>query len=160
MSTEKQPESGAGDIPLAVDDWFQQFLKVLELAIIDTEKDLPADAKLEDYGLAALRAVKLTLHDSGLNDDEVLGLFGRIALDRPKSPEKLVWSAALNKRRFELIDRDIQGILSPAEQLELAALTHLMREHIDSENNIPLEGAKKLHQRLSGFDLESTEQGK
>ncbi len=57
----------------------------------------------------------------------------------------------MNKRRFELIDGDIQGTLSRAEQIELAGLTQLMREHVDSEVNLPLEGARKLHRLLSGF---------
>ncbi len=160
MSTKKQLEPKPGELSQAVDDWFRQFLKVLEFTIIDAGQDLAADANPADYALAALHAVKVTLLDSGLDDDTIMGLFGRVALERPKSPEKLLWSVALNRRRFELIDKDIQGALDIAEQLELAGLTQLMREHIDSENNIPLEGARKLYQQLSGFDRESTEPDK
>ena len=67
----------------------------------------------------------------GIDDEQIHKLFGRIALEHPKAPEKLEWNAGRNKRRFELIDHDIQGALSRDEQLELAALTQLMREHVD-----------------------------
>ena len=100
-----------------------------------------------------MRAVKLTLLDSGLDDGQVLELFGRVALE-PVTSSELEWTDELNKRRFELIDRDIQGTLSSVEQVELAGLTRLMREHVASD--LPLEGAKKLHRRLTDLDSDST----
>ena len=103
-------------------------------------------------------AVKLTLLDSGADDEQVQNLFGRVALgEHFQVPEGLKWNAELNKRRFELIDMDIQGTLSYAEQLELAVLTQLMRDHVDSEMNLPIAGAKRLHRLLSEFDSESTD---
>jgi len=157
MGVKKQPESGAGEISETANDWFRQFVKLLELFIVETGQGLPSDARATDYRLAAMRAVKLTLVDSGIDDDEIVNLFGRVALEDTHAPTKLEWNTELNKRRFELIDGDIQGTLSQAEQIELAGLTQLMREEVDSEVNLPLEGARKLHRHLSGFDSESAD---
>jgi hypothetical protein len=157
MAVKKQPESGAGELSETANDWFRQFLKHLELYIADTGQGLPPDAKNADYGLAALRAVRLALVDSGIDDGEILNLFGRVALEDANAPTRLEWNAELNRRRFELIDRDIQGTLSRAEHIELAGLTQLMREHVDSEVNVPIEGARKLHGFLSGLNPESTD---
>jgi hypothetical protein len=157
MAVKKQPESGAGEISETANDWFRQFVKLLELFIVETGQGLPSDARATDYRLAAMRAVKLTLVDSGIDDDEIVNLFGRVALEDTNAPTKLEWNTELNKRRFELIDGDIQGTLSRGEQIELAGLTQLMREQVDSELNLPLEGARKLHRHLSGFDSESTD---
>ncbi|MBM4076997.1 MAG: hypothetical protein FJ267_15310 [Planctomycetes bacterium] len=66
------------------------------------------------------------------------------------------WNAELNKRRFQLIDGEIEGILSQAEQIELAGLTHLMRMHVDSEANLPFEGARKLYGYLAKLESNST----
>ncbi len=84
-----------------------------------------------------------------------LHLFGRVALKDVNIPERVEWTAELNMRRFELIDGDIQGTLSNDEQIELAGLTQLLREHVDSEVNLPFEGAKKLHRHLTELDSES-----
>lgn len=157
MAVKKQPDSGAGEISEAAIDWFQQFLKHLEIFMAETGQNVPADSGPEELNLAAMRAVKLTLLDSGIDQDEIVSLFGRIAIEETSVPSKLQWNAKLNKRRFELIDGDIQGTLSRAEQLELAGLTHLMRQHVDSESNLPFEGARKLHRYLSGLDSKSTD---
>lgn len=155
MAVKKQPESDAGELSESANDWFRQFLKHLELFMVETGQGLPTDSKLTDHRLAAMRAVKLTLLDSGMDDEEVRSLVGRVALEDADLPAQLEWNADLNKRRFELIDGDIQGTLSPAEQIELAGLTHLMREHVDSEDNLPVEGARKLHRLLTEMDSES-----
>ncbi len=152
MGVKKQPDSEVGKIPEVVDDWLRQFIKHLELYLVETGQDLPSDAKSIDCGLAALRAVRLTLRDSGLDDDQVVGLLGRVALEDANANEELEWNNELNRRRFELIDGDIQGTLSQAEQLELAGLTQLMREHVDSEASLPLEGVRKLHRLLTDSD--------
>lgn len=120
MAVKKQPESGAGELTETANDWFRQFVKLLELFIVKTGQGLPSDARATDYRLAAMRAVKLTLVDSGIDDDEIVNLFGRVALEDTNAPTQLEWNTELNKRRFELIDGDIQGRLSQAEQIELA----------------------------------------
>ncbi len=86
-----------------------------------------------DFSRAAIQAVKLTLLDSGADNEQVQNLFGRVALGEDfLFPEPREWNAELNKRRFELIDMDIQRTLSHAEQLELGVLTQLMRDYVDS----------------------------
>lgn len=153
MPVEKQPDDSKTLNEGAI-DWFRQFLKHLEVHLADTGQGLFENAEASEYCLAAMRAVKLTLLDSGLDDGQILELFGRAALESRSSSE-LEWTDELNQRRFELIDRDIQGTLSSDEQVELAGLTQLMREHVSSD--FPLEGAKKLHRRLTDQDSDSTD---
>lgn len=157
MAVKKQPDPDAGTLHEGANDWFRQFLKHLEIFMAETGQGLSSDAKTTDYSLATMQAVKLTLLDSGLDSEQILGLFARVALENADVPKKLQWTAELNKRRFELIDGDIQGTLNRGEQLELAGLTQLMREFLDSEVNLPLEGAKKLHRHLADLDSESTD---
>jgi len=68
--------------------------------------------------------------------------------------KSLQWSSDLNKRRFELIDRDLQGLINMSEQIELAALTQLMREQVETEANLPFAGARKLHRSLTSGDAD------
>jgi hypothetical protein len=158
MAVEKQPDSEVGEFSEAADDWFRQFLKHLELNLTESShQGLAPDADVAALRLTALRAVKRTLTDSGMSDQELLDLFAKVALEPARTATQRGWNATLNKRRFELIDRDIQGSLSPAEQLELASLTQLMRQHVDIELNLPFEGAKQLHRRLADLATESTE---
>ncbi|MEO8493514.1 MAG: hypothetical protein ABI614_00480 [Planctomycetota bacterium] len=155
MAVKKQPDSDAGELSEAVNDWLRQFLKHLELFMVQTGQDLRPDSGSADYRLAAMRAVKLTLLDSDMDDEEIRNLLGRVAIEDVSTAKPLQWNAELNKRRFELIDRDIQANLSRAEQIELAGLTQLMREHVDSEVNLPFEGARKLHRLLTEMESES-----
>ena len=159
MAVKKQPDPDAGTLSEGANDWFRQFLKHLEIYMAETGQDLPPDVDIAHYCLAAMRAVKLTLLDSGLDNEQILGLFGRVVLEDSGTSKKPEWTAELNKRRFELIDGDIQGTLSREEQIELAGLTHLMRMHVESEVNLPLEGAKKLHRYLTDLDSRSTGSG-
>lgn len=157
MTVKKQPEASAGELCESANDWFRQFLKHLEIFMAETGQALRPDSESADFCLVALRAVKLTLRDSGADEDEIVNLFGRIVIEEKSGGKELAWNAELNKRRFELIDGDIQGTLSPAEQVELAGLTHLMREHVDSEVNLPFEGARELHRRLAELESNSTD---
>ncbi|QDV67406.1 hypothetical protein Poly24_11010 [Rosistilla carotiformis] len=157
MAVKKQPDPPGETLQEGANDWFRIFLKHLEINFVETGGALSADSTSTDYSIAAVQAVKLTLLDSGLNDEQILSIFGRAALESLKIPEKSRWTTELNKRRFELIDADIQGTLSHSEQLELAGLTQLMRQHIDSEMNLPLAGAKKLHRYLTELDSERSE---
>ena len=152
MAIKKQPNPQVAALHEGANDWFRQFVKHLELSLAETGQGLPSDSKITDYGLVAVQAVKLTLLDSGLDSEQILDLFGRAAIEDVKVPKSTSWTAKLNKRRFELIDGDIQGKLSQEEQLELAGLTQLMREHVDAEVNLPLasEEAAPLSHRV-GF---------
>ena len=156
MTVKKQPESSAGELCESANDWFRQFLKHLEIFMAETGQALRPDSESAEFCLAAMRAVKLTLRDSGVDEDEMVNLFGRIVIEEKSAGKEAVWNAELNKRRFELIDGDIQGTLSRSEKIELAGLTHLMREHVDSEVNLPFEGARKLHRHLAELESDST----
>lgn len=157
MAVKKQPEVSDGGLCESANDWFREFLKHLEIYMAETGQALRPDSETAELCLAAVRAVKLTLRDSGVGEDEIVNLFGRIMIEEKSGGKEPVWNAELNKRRFELIDGDIQGRLSRAEQIELAGLTHLMREHVDSEVNLPFEGATKLHRPLAELESDSTD---
>ncbi|MEI8018979.1 MAG: hypothetical protein WCH39_12330 [Schlesneria sp.] len=81
-----------------------------------------------------------------MDTEKIAESVGEILLDRPTEP--MEWTEELNQRRFALIDKEIQGTLTPAETFELADLTRIMRENVDSEANFPLEGVKALHRKL------------
>lgn len=153
MAIKRQPESEFAKIDEHALDWFRVFLKHLEIELIDSAGDLPAEAGSKDYALTALKAARRTLVESGLDHEQVLALFGRAAYAPIASKETRKWNSELNKRRFELIDKDIQGTISQTERLELADLTQLMRQHVDSDSNLPMQGAQRLHRHL--LDLEA-----
>jgi hypothetical protein len=155
MVVKKQPEPGAAEIAENAADWFRQFLKVLEGAATTYSQDLPPHATFPDYTLAALRAVKFTLLDAGIGADAIVEAFAQVALENVNPTSNGMWNSTLNRRRFQLIDRDIQGVLTQAEKLELIRLTQRMREYTDSEANLPTEGARELHRRLSEFQDKS-----
>lgn len=118
MAVKKQPDSKFATISEGANDWFHQFLKHLELSWSEIGQTIPSDATPEDYGLATMQAVKMTLLDSGLNDEQDLVLFGLVAFEQAILSKRLEWTAELNKRRFELIDGDIQGTLTREEKQE------------------------------------------
>ena len=43
---------------------------------------------------------------------------------------------------------EIKGSLSATESIELAGLTRIMRHHVESEMNLPMQGARNLHRKL------------
>ena len=69
------------------------------------------------------------------------------------------WSLPSGRKYRRADVGDIQGTLSREERLELAGLTQVMREHVDTENNLPFEGAKKLHRYLTDLDSDATGSG-
>ena len=77
------------------------------------------------------RAILSTYLDSGMEFESAVELLGRVAVERRSAD--LAWSDALNQRRFALIDKEIQGSLTPPESVELAGLTRIMRDHVESE---------------------------
>lgn len=156
MAANKQQRNAPDESLLSVGarDWIQQFLRQFELDFANESNRLPSDADISAYRVATTRAFKATLLESGMDSPGVLELFAQVATEN-QARETPHWDAELNRRRCELIDRDIQGSLSSIEQLELANLTQQMRKHVDTEVNFPTEGAKQLHRYL--LDLESSE---
>jgi len=58
------------------------------------------------------------------------------------------WSDELNKRRIDLIDKDIQGNITTEERVELAELQRRAVAYRDRVAPLPIEGARRLHQQL------------
>lgn len=141
---EAETKSRRDSVSENASDWIQQFLKYVELYFIDAS--LPPDADVAEYQDATIRAVIQTLLDSGMTREAVLEAMGCAATQQTADAGN--WNSKLNQRRFKLIDKEIQGVLTPAESVELAGLTRIMREHIESETNLPMEGAKELHRKL------------
>jgi hypothetical protein len=63
-------------------------------------------------------------------------------------PLPSVWSTAKNDRRCDLIDKEIAGIISPNEQIELKALQAEAIEFRDRVAPLPIEGARAIHNEL------------
>lgn len=151
MAVEEQPkpktESSQTAISEDASDWLQQVVKHFELNFVDACQGAPADAGRSAYQRLTIRAIVQTLKDSGLSEESIRETFGQITGESIAEPIK--WTAELNHRRFSLIDKEIQGDLTPAEQFELARLTSAMRMAVDSELNLPMEGARALHRKLT-----------
>jgi hypothetical protein len=156
VTTKKRPKPEPNEsrrtIAADADDWIRQFIKHFELHVLDARRDLPPDAGISESQAATARAMLATYLDSGMDVESAMELFGRVAVERRSID--VTWDDALNQRRFELIDKEIQGLLTAAESIELAGLTSCMREHVESETNLPMEGARTLHRKL--LQLEST----
>jgi hypothetical protein len=135
-----------------MDDWIRTFVRQLEEHLLDAGRDLPPDPSVSESQAATARAILKTFLDSGMERASVLELLGQVVVEHP--PVEAAWSDELNHRRFELIDKEIQGSLTPAESIELAGLTRRMRDHVESETNLPMEGARALHRKL--LELEPT----
>lgn len=58
------------------------------------------------------------------------------------------WLPEQQDRRCLLIDRDIAGSITAAELVELAELDRRANEHFDEIAPPPLDGARRLHQKL------------
>lgn len=151
-SHESETPASPGAISADTDLWIRQFIKQFELHVLDTSHELMPDASVSQSQVTTARAILATYLDSGMELESVMELFGRVALERRAVGAS--WSDALNQRRFALIDKEIQGLLTPAESVELAGLTRIMRDHVDSEANLPMDGARTLHRKL--LHLEST----
>ncbi len=58
-------------------------------------------------------------------------------------------ASKIEQKTFEFIStQQIADTLSLDERVELARLTQAMRRAVDSEANLPMEGARKLHGKL------------
>ena len=58
------------------------------------------------------------------------------------------WTSAKNQRRCDLIDREIDGQLTPDERVELEELQQELRRYVNKVAPLPLEPLRKLHQEL------------
>ncbi len=151
---ESRPEARRESIPESASDWLRQFNKHFEENFVNLCCDFAAEASRTEIRNVTVRAVIQTLLDSGEDTNSIAEAIGQAFLGQRVISRD--WNTHLNQRRFELIDKEIQGSLTPAEQFELAGLTGMMREQLDAEANMPLEGAKALHRKL----LELKKKGK
>jgi hypothetical protein len=74
------------------------------------------------------------------------------ALLRQKTDEAIAelydWTAEKNARRCELIDRELDGIITPSETAELESLQNQMRSYVNRVAPLPLDEVRKLHEEL------------
>jgi hypothetical protein len=147
---ESEPPDSREAISAYAVDWIQQCIRHFELNLLDASRNLPPDTSDSELRLATARALLATFIDSGMEFETALELLGQAAVAWRSAD--VAWSDALNQRRFALIDKEIQGTLTPAETIELAGLTRIMRDHVDSETNLPMSGARALHQKLQQFE--------
>jgi len=143
---ESEPPKSGKAISADADDWIRQFIKHFELHILNASRDLPPDASVSQSQVATARAILATYLDSGMEFESAVELFGQVAVEWPSVD--VAWTDALNLRRFALIDKEIEGSLTRAESIELTGLTRIMRNHVDAETNLPMEGARALHRKL------------
>jgi hypothetical protein len=150
VTTARRPESeqpvSREAISAVADEWIRQFIRVFEEHLVDASRDLPPNASVSESQAATARAFLATYLDSGMELESAVALLGQVATGWRSG--NVAWSEALNQRRFELIDKEIQGSLTPAESVELAGLTRSLRDHAESETNLPMAGAQALHQKL------------
>lgn len=58
------------------------------------------------------------------------------------------WTEAKNERRCDLIDKEIDGTLTPAEAVELQSLQQAMLKNRDKVAPLPIAAVRKLHEEL------------
>jgi hypothetical protein len=126
--------------------WFNQFLKHATFAFQDRCQSLDESPSHEDVQQVTIESLVDTLLESGASHESLIAAVGKMAVERDSS--SAAWTKAMNERRVDLIDRDLQEIATLEEQVELAKLTAIMRLALDTEDNIPLAGAKQLHEKL------------
>jgi len=59
-----------------------------------------------------------------------------------------LWTEDKNRRRAELVDRQIAGMLTSDEEAELQVLQQQMRAYRDKVAPLPLEDTRQLHAQL------------
>ncbi len=83
MVVKKQPDSTSADAAVKSEsfDWFQQFLKHLEINLAEVSERIDPSADATVYHLEVVRAVKLTLRDSGMDEASIQATFGQVAFE-------------------------------------------------------------------------------
>lgn len=91
----------------------------------------------------ALSADGAVIEEDGRPSYRVIA-YPKPAPDAP-DPE---WTTADNDRRCDLIDKDLDGLLTPDERLERDTLDARLDRHVDRVAPLPLGPLRKLHQEL------------
>lgn len=151
-SPESQGQQEAESISSAAADWGTQFVKVLELEYEGLASELPTDATWPDFQQAMVIAVGRVFDESGATPESIARLWEEIADRLLPVDADPTWNREKNTQRLKLIDKKIQRTLTPEEAVELTRLTKQMRVYCDTEEAIPLEGARQLHRQLLDMD--------
>ncbi len=79
----KQPDSALNTGSIEADglDWFQQFMKHLEFNWSSVSQRIAKNNDQSAYRLEVLRAVKLTLKDSGMDESSIQTSFAQVAFE-------------------------------------------------------------------------------
>jgi hypothetical protein len=83
-----------------------------------------------------------------LNGDAVARVLPVPSRTRAHKGSAVPWTNARNKRRCDLIDKEIEGTLTPEENAELEQLQEAMLAHRRKFAPLPLEDSRRLHQEL------------
>lgn len=79
-------------------------------------------------------------------------LYVIIAEDRLANGEKRLgggeWTDGMNSRRFELVDKQIEGTISPVELVELEQLQQQLDDYLRRVAPLPVKAARELHDQL------------
>jgi hypothetical protein len=107
--------------------------------------------KLDVQEESVKRFVMVLAADAGGSILELNGQVVACVVPAPKPVRRksasLQWTERKNARRSELIDREIEGALTPDEAVEL----HQLQEMLRYQNKVapwPIQTARKLHQQL------------
>jgi len=144
----REPRAGTKVVSVGPDAkfWMMKFVPDFERALVHESASLQEHTDINEFQNVTVRAMLRTLLDSGMSVESLTEIVGQVLNDL--DPIDAEWNSRLNKRRLALIDKQIQRSITPAEKLELARLTTAMRQHVDSEANLPIQGARALHKKL------------
>lgn len=151
-SLELQVQHEIESIPCAAEEWGRVFVGQLEDEYTSAAVKLPTNATSADFRRAMMTAVVKVLGESGAKPQEIARLVEETVRRLSPVDRNVEWTSQRNARRMELIDKWIQKTLTLDEAAELEQLTECMRTHCDTEEMVPLEGARRLHRRLLGID--------
>jgi hypothetical protein len=68
--------------------------------------------------------------------------------DTPCDDEKRLWTSAMNQRRCQLVDKEIDDTISEEERTELDGLQSELVAYRQKVAPLPLDDLRKLHQDL------------
>jgi len=150
MTPKRQHKSTAqSDTPSVISaQWTSEFLHSFQLELVEI---LSANESLHehtDYREVVKTAMRGSLMRCGIDDEQLLEALVRTEFPDSEPEIARKWDDVANRRRLELIDREIQGQLDWPGKVELVQLTQLMREATDNEVNLPISGALEIHRRL------------
>ncbi len=101
MTLKQQPDSDTGNLNEGVNGWFRTFVQHLEIFMVQTGSNLGSDSDSAALQLAAMRAVRLSMLESGMDEEGLRSLFGRVAMESTRTDSQQ-WNPELNARRFSL----------------------------------------------------------